>query len=118
MPRTLVAVTSIGVYGTAAAVDSARVPAGELGDFRIYNLPPGRYSLRAMPPAGPAPGGAAGEASLPTSYGGALDLSAGQILSGITIALAARAGVSHSGQGHGHLAKFFHFRLDADADSA
>jgi hypothetical protein len=87
VPRTLVAVTSIGVYGTAAAVDSARVPAGELGDFRIYNLPPGRYLLRATPPAGPAPGGAAGEASLPTSYGGALDLSPGQILSGITIAL-------------------------------
>jgi hypothetical protein len=87
VPRALVAVTFIGAYGTAAAVDSARAPAGELGDFRIYNLPPGRYSLRAMPPGGPAPGGAAREAALPTSYGKAVDLSPGQTLSGITIAL-------------------------------
>ena len=87
VPRASVAVTFIGVYGTAAAVDSARAPAGELGDFRIYNLPPGRYSLRATPPAGPAPGGAAREAALPTSYGEAIDLSPGQVLSGITIAL-------------------------------
>jgi hypothetical protein len=83
VPRALVAVTFIGAYGTAAAVDSARAPAGELGDFRIYNLPPGRYSLRVTPPAGPA----AREAALPTSYGKAVDLTPGQILSGITIAL-------------------------------
>ena len=86
-PRAMVAVTFIGVYGTTAAVDSARAPAGELGDFRIYNLPPGRYSLRAQPPGGPAAGGAARETALPTSYGAAVDLSPGQVLSGITIAL-------------------------------
>lgn len=87
VPRAMVAATFIGVYGTAAAVDSGRAPAGELGDFRIYNLPPGRYSLRALPPAGPAPSRATREASLPTSYGAAVDLSPGQIVSGITIAL-------------------------------
>ncbi len=87
VPRASVAVTFIGVYGTVAAVDSARVPAGELGDFRVYNLPPGRYSLRVMPPGGPAPGGAARVTTLPTSYGEAINLSPGQVVSGITIAL-------------------------------
>jgi len=82
-------------YGRPIFRDNAGIPTDELGEFRFYNLPPGRYYLKAQPPAPAGTAAKPGQALLATYYRSAaavasatpIDLAPGQVLSEIAIAL-------------------------------
>ncbi len=79
-------------HGRKQLANVNQVATNDLGEYRIFNIPPGRYYLSAALPASPA---AATPAFAPTWYSGtvdpqsavALDVQPGQTVSGVDLAM-------------------------------